>query len=118
MISNRQLPIDRLAIVKVFGIERAAPGFQCGGNNQCVIDVVAVLLRNSDGSLVRIDRQRDWLRTEGSNNSEGSTNFLPTSVKFASRDSNKLVKDLDRKRTAGRQQSFALAKFLMFSVAN
>jgi hypothetical protein len=54
-ISNGELSINCLAIVKVFGIESRACSFQCSGNYQRVIDVVAVLLRNFECRFVHFN---------------------------------------------------------------
>src|SRR5206468_12002897 len=65
-ISNGQLSINCLAIVKVFGIESRASSFQCSGNYQRVVDVVAVLLRNFKCRLVHFNGDGQRRRTENS----------------------------------------------------
>lgn len=44
-IPNREPPINYLPVLKVFGIQRNTPSLQRSGNNQRVINVVAVCLR-------------------------------------------------------------------------
>ena len=59
-ITNRQLSINCLAVVKIFGIERRASSFQRGGNDQRAIDVVSVLLRNLECRVMHFNG--DWER--------------------------------------------------------
>src|SRR6267143_6019940 len=51
-IANRELARNHLARMKVFGIESRAPSFQGSGNDQRIIDVVNVLLRNLECRFV------------------------------------------------------------------
>jgi hypothetical protein len=51
------LPINRLAILKAFGVKCRASSFQRCGNDQRVVDVVPVLLRNLECCLVHFNQQ-------------------------------------------------------------
>jgi hypothetical protein len=51
-ITNRQLSINCLAVVKIFGIERRASSFQRSGNDQRVIDVVSDVPTRKSRSIV------------------------------------------------------------------
>jgi hypothetical protein len=68
--------MDRLAIVKVFGIESRASSFQRSGNDQRVIDVVVVLLCNSERRFVHFNRDGERGRTENSKTANASVTSL------------------------------------------
>jgi hypothetical protein len=45
-ILDRELSVDGLAVLKIFGTEDRAPGFERSGDRQSVVDSEAVLLRD------------------------------------------------------------------------
>src|SRR5260370_30115443 len=59
-ISNRQLAVNCLAIVKVFGIESFASDFTRSSNHKGIINAIAVRLRNPERCSMRFacDRER------------------------------------------------------------
>ena len=65
-ITNLQLSINCLAVVKIFGIERRASSFQRSGNDQRVIDVVSVLLRNLECRVMHFKGDGERRRAENS----------------------------------------------------
>ena len=54
-ISHCHLPVDRLAIVEVFGIEGDASGFERSATIKPVINIVAVLRGDFDSRFVQFD---------------------------------------------------------------
>jgi hypothetical protein len=65
-----------LAIVKGFGVESRAFSFPCSGNDQRVIDGVAVLFRNFERRFVHFNGDGQRRRTEDSKASSASVTSL------------------------------------------
>src|SRR5262249_22765442 len=93
-ISNCELSIDRLTIMKIFGIESGASCFQRSGNDQGVGDVVAMLLCNFEGRLGHFDGDRARRRTANPKGIQRFRHLTPGHQDFSSSDRNKFVQDL------------------------
>jgi len=93
-ISNRELSIDRLTIMKIFGIESGASCFQCSGNDQGIVDVVAMLLCNFECCLVHFDGDGERCGAENPKGIQRFRHLTPGHQDFSSGDRNKFVQDL------------------------
>jgi hypothetical protein len=76
-IPNRELSVDRLAILKIFGIEDRASSFAGGGNHQGVIDPEAVLLRNLERRFVHVHGEGEGGRAQNAESIERFPHVTP-----------------------------------------
>src|SRR5687768_8250050 len=68
-IANRESAIDHLARLQVLGIERYAVRFESSRDDERVVDMEAVLFRQTQGRVMRLLSNRERRRTQDANGS-------------------------------------------------
>ena len=107
-ITNRQLSINYLAVVKIFGKECRASSSQRSGNDQRVIDVISVLLRNFECRFMHFNSDRERRRAENSKGIQRLHHVTPGHQDFSSSDRSKFVQDLHSEYPSRCEEFFSL----------
>src|SRR5690348_7885318 len=107
-ISNRQLAVNCLAVVKVFGIESFASDLECGSDHQGVINIIAVSLRNPERCFMGFHCDRERRGTENSKGAQRFRDLIPGHGHFSPCNRSKLVQDLDANHATRSEKFFRL----------
>jgi hypothetical protein len=102
-ILNPQL-LDRLPMVKVFGIEDRATRSQRRGNDEAVVGRKTAIARDFDCRFVQFPGQRQRRIEESFQDAEGIMDFVPAASLFATRNIHEFIQDLNADDTAAFQQ--------------